>query len=211
MHLNPNKCNFCITSGRLLGFIFSTTWIIVDPLKVEAIVWFPPLCTIPQLQSLQGKENFLRCFITNYVNITKGFIYLLNKDVPFHWDEASQCSFEALKCTLMFAPLLRPPNYNKDFLLYFSATEWTIDMVLVQENNLLEEHVIYYLNRGMVGQELNYSHVGKLALAAIQVVQRFRHYILFCKTTIIAIVNLFEYLLTRCVVEGKISRCIVIL
>ena len=35
---NPNKCNFCITSRRLLGFIVSTTRIMVDPLKVEAII-----------------------------------------------------------------------------------------------------------------------------------------------------------------------------
>ena len=77
----------------------------VDPLKVEAIVWFPPLCTIPQLQSLQGKENFLRRFITNYVEITKGFMCLL-KDIPFHWDEDAQRSFEALKRALTSAPLL---------------------------------------------------------------------------------------------------------
>jgi hypothetical protein len=39
----------------------------VDPLKVEAIVQLPPPCTVPQLQSLQCKEKFLWCFITNYV------------------------------------------------------------------------------------------------------------------------------------------------
>jgi hypothetical protein len=38
IRLNPNKCSFCIMSGCLLGFIVSTTGIMVDPLKVEAIV-----------------------------------------------------------------------------------------------------------------------------------------------------------------------------
>jgi hypothetical protein len=57
--LNPNKCSFCVTLGRLLGFIMSNRGIMVDPLKVEEIVQFPPQCTIPQLQSLQGKANFL--------------------------------------------------------------------------------------------------------------------------------------------------------
>jgi hypothetical protein len=50
--LNPNKCIFCVTSGHLLGFIVSMTGIMVDPIKVEAIVQFPPTCKIPQLQSL---------------------------------------------------------------------------------------------------------------------------------------------------------------
>jgi hypothetical protein len=42
IRLNPNKWIFCVTSGRLLGFIISTMGIMVDPLKVEAIVKFPP-------------------------------------------------------------------------------------------------------------------------------------------------------------------------
>jgi hypothetical protein len=42
IRLNPNKCNFCVTLGHLLGFIVSTTGIMVDPLKVEAIIQFPP-------------------------------------------------------------------------------------------------------------------------------------------------------------------------
>jgi hypothetical protein len=130
--------------GRLLGFIVSTIGIMVDPLKVEAIDQLLPPCKVPQLQSLQGKDNFLRHFITNYVEITKGFMHLLKKGVPFHWDESSQHSFEALKLTLTFSPLLRPPNYNKYFLLYLATTESTIGMVLVQEDDFLEEHVIYY-------------------------------------------------------------------
>jgi hypothetical protein len=103
IHLNQNKCSFCITSGCLLGFIVSTTGIMVDPLKVEAIIQLPPPL---QLQSLQGKANFLRCFITNYAEITKGFMRLLKKDTPFFWDEATQRSFDALKHALTTAPLL---------------------------------------------------------------------------------------------------------
>jgi hypothetical protein len=73
-------------------------------------------------------------------------MHLLKKCVPFHWDEATQHSFEALKCTLTFSPLLRSPNYNKDLLLYLAGAESTIGMVLVQEDDLLEEYVIYYLS-----------------------------------------------------------------
>jgi hypothetical protein len=146
IRLNPNKCIFCVTSGCLLGFIVSTTGIMVDPLKVEAIVELPPPRTILQLQSLQGKANFLQRFIANYAEITKGFMRLLKKDVPFFWDEAAQRSFDALKHALTIAPLLWPPNYNKDFLLYLAATESTIGMVLVQEDDSFSEYVIYYLS-----------------------------------------------------------------
>jgi hypothetical protein len=71
--------------------------------------------------------------------------------------------------------------------------------------------VIYYLSRGLVGPELNYTHLEKLVLAAVHAVQRFRHYVLFRKTTVVAVINPFQYMLTRRVIGKKISRWMVIL
>jgi hypothetical protein len=80
IRLNPHKCIFCIESDCLLGFIISCQGIRVDPIKVEAILNLPPPSTLRQLQSLQGKENFLCHFIPNYTEITHGFTRLLKKD-----------------------------------------------------------------------------------------------------------------------------------
>jgi hypothetical protein len=111
----------------------------------------------------------------------------------------------------MSTPLLHPENYKKYFLLYLVAAKSTIGMVLVKEDNFLEENMIYYLSQGLVRLKLNYSHVEKLVLARVHHVQRFCHYILLRKTIFIVIVNLFQYVLTRRVISGKISRWIVIL
>ena len=89
----------------------------MDPLKVEAIVNLPPR-SLRQLQSLQGKSNFLRRFIVNYANITKGFMCLLKQDTPFIWDETAQLAFEALKKALLSAPLLGLPDYSSLILYY---------------------------------------------------------------------------------------------
>jgi hypothetical protein len=85
-----------------------------------------------------------------------------------------------------------------------------IGMVLVEDDEL-HEHVIYYLSRNLVGPELNYSHVEKLALAVVHVVQRLCHYILLCKTMVVADVNPFQYVLTRRIIGGKYNKWIVIL
>eukprot|EP00253_Pinus_taeda_P014554 PITA_14554 len=131
--LNPlAPAQFSIEAGRLLGSIVSTKGICVDPFKVEAIIQLPPPSSIRQLQSLQGKANFLRRFIANYAEITKGFMRLLKKGIPFLWDDFAQRSFNDLKKALTSAPLLSPPNYSRDFLLYRAAAESTIGMVLVQ-------------------------------------------------------------------------------
>jgi hypothetical protein len=71
IRLNHHKCIFCVKSGHLLGFLVSETGIMVDPLKVEAILRLPPLLMIRQIQCLQGKSNFLRWFIVNYATIMK--------------------------------------------------------------------------------------------------------------------------------------------
>ena len=92
---------------------------------------------------------------------------LLKKGVPFIWDDWAQRSFDALKAALASTPVISPPNYQKDFLLYLAASDTTVGMVLVQTDNVHMEHVIYYLSRGLVGAELKYPYVEKLALAAV--------------------------------------------
>ena len=71
IRLNPHKYVFCVVFGRLLGSIISKYEIMVYFLKVEEIIQFPPPSTMHQLQSLQGKDNFLHRFIANYAEITK--------------------------------------------------------------------------------------------------------------------------------------------
>jgi hypothetical protein len=56
---------------------------------------------------------------------------LLKKVIHFDWDDSTQRSFAVLKHALTTVPLLWPPSYNKDFLLYLVIVESTIGMVLV--------------------------------------------------------------------------------
>jgi hypothetical protein len=211
IRLNPHKCVFCVESDRLLGFIVSCHGIRVDPIKVEVILNLPPPSSLCQLQSLQGKENFLRRFIPNYAEITRGFTCLLKKGSEFVWDKIANNAFEALKLSLTKAPLLFPPDYSRDYFLYLAASEYTICMVLVQEDDNHNEHVIYYLSRSLSSMEIKYQHVEKLYLAAVQAVQRFRHYILSRKTTVISHCNPMQHILTRQLLGGKYSKWIVIL
>ena len=84
---------------------------------------------------------------------------LLKKDTTFCWDEWSQESFDALKWALESAPVLSPPDYSCDFLIYVAASMEIIGMVLVQEDEELHEHVVYYLSWNLIDVEIHYSHV----------------------------------------------------
>ena len=128
--LNPHKCIFCMKSGRLLGFIVSKDSIRVNPLKVEAILQLSPPRNIRHLQCLQGMESLLRRFVMNVANLTRGFMRVLKKDTTFCWDEWAQESFHAIKRALA-SPVISPPEYSHDFLLYVVTSMETIGMVLV--------------------------------------------------------------------------------
>jgi hypothetical protein len=211
IHLNPHKCVFFVQSSWLLGFIVSHQGIRVYPLKVEVILNLPPPSSLRQLQSLQGKANFLRRFIPNYAKLTLGFTRLIKKGSEFVWDTTANKAFDALKMTLTHTPLLFLPDYSRYYFLYLAASDSTIAMVLIQEDDSHDENVIYYLSQSLMTTETKYLHVEKLALAAVQVVQRFRRYILLRKTTVISNCNPMQRILTRQLLGGKYSKWIVIL
>ena len=141
----------------------------------------------------------------------KGFTRLLKRDTPFHWDAIVQESFERLKGLLVSAPLLRPLNYHHDYTLYLAVADTTIDMVLVQDDDDGNEHIIYYLSRNLLDTETCYAYVEKLALAAVCAVQSLWNYILLRTTAVISNCNPMTYILSRQLLGGKYSKWIVIL
>ena len=111
---------------------------------------------------------------------------LLKKNTPFFWDDQTQHTFDNLKHALTHLPVIHPPDYSKDFLLYIVASATTIAMVLMQDNLHGQEHMIYYSSKNPLDSKTCYSCVEKLALATVIVVQTFHHYILLRTTTILA-------------------------
>jgi hypothetical protein len=101
---------------------------------------------------------------------------LLQKDTPFVWDDIVECSFTALKHALtniyVTSSELHKGLYPLLSILHFHYCHG-------EEDPNGKEHVIYYLIKSLSGPELRYSHVEKLALAAVIVVQRFCHYICY--------------------------------
>ena len=150
IRLNPYKCVFCVETSRLLGFIVSKDGICIGPLNIEAILALPAPTNVTELQSLHGKEFFLRLFVCNYAERTLGFMRLLKKDTPFVWDDFVQCMFDNLKHVLTHAAMLQLANYIKDYSLYVVASMSTIGMVLVQKNENDLEHVIYYDSKNLI-------------------------------------------------------------
>jgi hypothetical protein len=149
-----------------------------------------------QLQSSQGKSNFLRCFVPDYTTRTHGFLRLLHHDIPFEWDEHAQTTFDDLKAALSHAPLISPPDYDRDYILYLSTSTVSVAGVLIQLGDDGREHVIYYISKNLSGPPLKYNHEEKLALTVVVAVQKLRHYIFLHTTKVVVDSNPMQYLLS---------------
>ena len=65
LKMNPNKCAFGVSAGQLLGFMVHEKGIEVGQKSIKAIDEAVPPTTKIELQSLLGKINFIRRFISN--------------------------------------------------------------------------------------------------------------------------------------------------
>jgi hypothetical protein len=62
---NPNKCAFGVSAGEFLGFLVHEGGIEVGKKSMKAIDEVVPPTNLKELQSLLGKINFVRRFISN--------------------------------------------------------------------------------------------------------------------------------------------------
>jgi hypothetical protein len=57
--------------------------------------------------------------------------------VTYDWDEACEEAFGTLKGILVKAPVLKLPDFDKEFEIHFDASDFAIGGVLVQEGRLI--------------------------------------------------------------------------
>jgi hypothetical protein len=108
-------------------------------------------------------------------------------------------------------PLISSPDYNRDYILYISASAVSIAGVLIQIGDNNREHVIYYISKNLSGPPLKYNHEEKPDLAVILIVQKLHHYIFLHTTKVIADSNPMQYFLSCQQINGKFAQWIVIL
>jgi hypothetical protein len=87
-----------------------------------------------ELQSLVGKINFIRRFISNLSGRIKAFSPLrkLKADQKFVWGAEQQLALDEIKKYLTNPLVLVPPRYGKPFRLYLSTDDTVIGSALIQ-------------------------------------------------------------------------------
>ncbi|KAK1661779.1 hypothetical protein QYE76_049938 [Lolium multiflorum] len=113
--LNWEKCHFMVNEGIVLGHKISERGIEVDRAKVEAIEKMP----YPR-------------DVKDFSKISKPLTNLLQKDVPFVFDDDCKEAFETLKKALTTASVVEPPDWNLPFEIMCDASDFAVGAVLGQ-------------------------------------------------------------------------------
>ncbi|CAI8592160.1 unnamed protein product [Vicia faba] len=135
LKMNPLKCAFCVKAGDFLGFVVHKKGIEINQNKTKEILEAKAPMNKKELQSLLGKINFLRRFISNLSGKAQAFSPLLrlNKE-RFEWGQEKQEAFNKIKGYLTKPPILVPPCSNRSMRLYIAASDRTLGSMLAQED-----------------------------------------------------------------------------
>ena len=99
VRLNPAKCTFGASSGKLLGFIVSKKGIKVDPDKVKVIQNMPAPKIEKEVRSFLGCLNYIARFISNLIHTCEPIFKLLRKDNHKKWVDRCQEALTKLRST----------------------------------------------------------------------------------------------------------------
>lgn len=179
LKLQPDKCEFLRPELEYLGHLITAEGVKPNPNKINAVQDFKIPSNQKQVKSFLGLSGYYRKFIMNFSTIAKPLIELTKTDQPFNWTDKCDESFKKLKKLLCSSPVLRYPDYDKEFTLTTDASNVGLGGVLSQEG-----HPICYISRTLNKPEMNYTTTEKELLAIVWAVKRLRQYLLGKKFTI---------------------------
>jgi hypothetical protein len=208
--LNWEKCHFMVKQGIVLGHVISEKGIEVDKAKVETVDKLLPPIDIKSLMSFLGHAKFHMRFIKDFSKITKPLTNLLQKDVPFDFNEKCLVAFRTLKRALITAPIIQPPDWSQPFEIMCDASDYAVGAVLGQRKEG-KVHAIYYANKTLNGAQLNYATTEKEFLAVVFAFEKFRSYIVNSIVIVYTDHVSIKYLLSKKDAKPRLIRWILLL
>lgn len=182
--INQEKCKFCRSELKYLGYVVDREGLHADPDKVRAILDIPTPTNVADIRRFIGVASWYRRFIPSFSTISSPLTALLRKQRAWEWTDECERAFQAIKEKLVSAPILNCPNYDLPFFVQTDASAYGLGAVLTQKSGD-EELVISYASRSLTKGERNFSVTEKECLGVIFGIEKFRPYLEGIKFTVI--------------------------
>src|SRR3954463_2783814 len=198
-----------VNEGIVLGHNISERGIEVDKAKIEAIERIPYPRDIKGIRSFLGHVGFYRRFIKEFSKTSGPLTNLLQKDVPFVFDEDSKEAFEILKKALITAPIVQPPDWNLPFEIMCDASDFAVGAVLGQRVDK-KLNVIHYASKTLDNAQKNYATTEKEFLEVVFACDKFRQYIVDSKVIIHTDHAAIKYLMQKKDAKPRLIRWVLL-
>jgi hypothetical protein len=123
--LNPKKCVFGVSAGKLLGFLVSHRGIEANPDKIQAIEAMRPPARLKDVQRLTGSLAALSRFISRLAERALHFFKLMRESGPFTWTDEAKQAFQEMKQYLTSLPVLVAPDPGQTLFLHYRRPPWS--------------------------------------------------------------------------------------
>ena len=169
----PSKCEIGHAKLDLLGHVVGGGSIQPQDRKIEKILEMRKPETKKELRSFLGTVGFHQKYIDRYAEKGKALTDMLKKGEPnqIKWDAESNESFQTLKTALTQKPILRLPNFEKQFDLQTDASDSGLGALLLQEHDGVNMPVMY-IRRKLNAAETRYSTIECECLALFWATKR---------------------------------------
>ena len=177
LKLKPGKCYIGRRQVKYLGHIVSEAGVKPDPENVNKVLQFMEPTDKKSLKSFLGMLGYYRKFVPGYSELAHPLIKLTHEKQSFEWGQEQNKNLKILKKLLSEEPILKYPDFDKEFILATDASNVAIGAVLGQLDELGKEHPVAYASRVLNKAERNYSTTEREALAIFWAVKHFHAYL----------------------------------
>jgi hypothetical protein len=147
--------------------------------------------------------------VPNFAEIIRPITNMLKTDVVIKWSQEEKSTFQRMKQALVEAPVLVNPDYAKYFFIFSFASEETIVVVLLQNNEEGYEQSIAFFRKSLQDAKLKYDILEKHAYVLVKDLKAFRVYVLQSIITTYVPSNKVKEILVQPDSEGKRGKWIV--
>lgn len=176
LKLNPEKCKYFRSEVLFLGHTCTSEGLLPDESKINAIKKYTKPTNKDDVKRLVAFANYYRRFIQNFANLVRPLNHLTKKRSEFIWSDECEKAFETLKKKLISPPILKYPDFTKQFIVTVDASNYACGAVLSQDFNG-EDLPICYISRNFQKGEINKATIEKELLAIYFAVTYLRPYL----------------------------------
>ena len=173
--LNSKKLELKWPKVSFFGAEYSVDGMHPCPKKIQGITEMTPPIDKQQLASFIGMVTYMGNFVPHLSHHTEPLRAMLKQDTVFHWDEASNASFQKIKdlITKTASQPLRYYDRTKPVTVQADASQRGLGTCLVQEGK-----PITFASKSLSDTETRYANIERELLAIVFACQHFNTYVL---------------------------------